>query len=516
MDDNLFDDWSTSLFDFDTSYWQDYYTHPELDWGGFDFDDGMDDFIEEEMDDPFEHAAKKKSHLPKNSPHPKPAIDNSPPIIGHQFLLIDLDGTLVDTADPSFKIFKEGNTPPNFSKIKPFPDATHFIQTCQEAGYDIIIVSDSHPQYVKKVVNKLFGPLPYIFLADKPNPDKTLAFFAKHLCHITPDNAVLIGDSWLDIELGRALGIPTILTAFYQLSKLDPLEGLGNYQKNINSGPTYFAYSYRHIQQILKQRNASLPSLEAYFYDQTLSHHAINLKHSQFQADYNPNGELTAFRALARQLRGQTDAYDCSSKYAEFLNSNTSKSITETLSIPIADYLQHVIQKSKIHWDYLIHVPDKPYTQPTQKMKNLAQAVIQKLAEQGLVLESPALLTWNEGLTSSVRQISKRNERYAFVETHLCLTQSGLAHKNIIILDDQFTTGATATTIVKKLREKQAGHILFIALWHYASCVPESKICPECKKPMKFKVRKKDGKKFFSCQPPKYKGKGCGYAENIR
>lgn len=506
------DDWTASIDDLDTVYWQNYFSRPELPWDDIEMDS------DDEIDLKF-YPDERFSSSPKPKPTPTPAkrmVEKSPPILGHQFLLIDLDGTLLDTADRKFETYKKGITKPNYSIIKPFPDAQTFINLCRNKGYEVVIVSDSHPSYVKQVIQKFFGSLPFIFLADKPNPDKTLAFFQAESRQLTPQNAILIGDSWLDIEMGRALEIPTILTEFYQLSEQDPRDGLGNYHKNIRSGPTYFARNYNHTFRIIENRIEFLPPLEAYFYNQTLTHQSINLVHSKFKHDKNSDGDLTAFRALARQLRGKADLYDCSSKYQALLNPDTSECTSEEISIPVAAYIHHVMQKSSIHWDYLVHIPDKSYTLPAHKMENLTQAVLQRLANKGIHFQSRTIFAWKKGLSSTVRQEGSPESRKEFVNNNIFLTASDLAHKNIIILDDQFTTGATAQTIVDKLRNSLVGNILFIALWHYASGVPEPKFCPECQKKLQIKVSSKSGRKFLSCTPPEYQGTGCGYTEKIR
>ncbi len=41
------------------------------------------------------------------------------------------------------------------------------------------------------------------------------------------DNFILIGDTWLDIELGRALSFKTILTQFYYTTEVDERDGIG-------------------------------------------------------------------------------------------------------------------------------------------------------------------------------------------------------------------------------------------------------------------------------------------------
>ena len=86
--------------------------------------------------------------------------------------------------------------------------------------------------------------------------------------------------------------------------------------------------------------------------------------------------------------------------------------------------------------------------------------------------------------------------------------------KNIIVIDDQFTSSATANEISYQLRNKGVKNILFVALFYLILPI-ESKLCPKCGKPLKIKINKKNGNRFYSCLLPMYRGPGCGYVENI-
>ena len=87
-------------------------------------------------------------------------------------LLIDLDGTLTDTAHEKFKPYKDGLEETDLSKIPLIPGAKEFINKLQSDGHKPVIISDSHPKYVNKIANDIFK-IPALSLADKPNPTKT-------------------------------------------------------------------------------------------------------------------------------------------------------------------------------------------------------------------------------------------------------------------------------------------------------------------------------------------------------
>lgn len=93
-------------------------------------------------------------------------------------------------------------------------------------------------------------------------------------------------------------------------------------------------------------------------------------------------------------------------------------------------------------------------------------------------------------------------------------------NKNVIILDDQYTTGATADALTDNLRVGGAQSVLFIALFHLVAPVNSIKLCPSCMakgltKQLQVKIHRQTGTKFYSCVLPMYGGNGCGYTENI-
>lgn len=67
-------------------------------------------------------------------------------------VFIDLDGTLIDTADICYKDIKDGLKDFNLSDIPLFPKAVEFISNLKSLGHRIIILSDSHPKYVRPIV----------------------------------------------------------------------------------------------------------------------------------------------------------------------------------------------------------------------------------------------------------------------------------------------------------------------------------------------------------------------------
>ena len=62
----------------------------------------------------------------------------------------------------------------------------------------------------------------------------------------------MIGDSWLDIELGRRLNIATVLTQFYKATSIEERDGIGQDWKPIKMGATYYAETFDDIRLIIE------------------------------------------------------------------------------------------------------------------------------------------------------------------------------------------------------------------------------------------------------------------------
>jgi predicted amidophosphoribosyltransferase len=90
-----------------------------------------------------------------------------------------------------------------------------------------------------------------------------------------------------------------------------------------------------------------------------------------------------------------------------------------------------------------------------------------------------------------------------------------LIGKNVIVLDDQLTTGATAWHVIRKMKEKGTRNVLFIAMFQMVLPVNNDVMCPRCGQPMLIKMRRSDGHRFYSCTPVQYGGSGCGFIQDI-
>lgn len=419
-------------------------------------------------------------------------------------VFLDLDGTLTDTAHERFKPFKDGIQETNLNDIPLFNGVTQFVSDLKNAGHKPIILSDSHPKYVNKIAQQIFQT-PSISLTDKPNVEKTLNYINSNpdiqQLFTNKDNFIIVGDSWLDIEIGRRLNIRTVLTQFYRATAVEERDGIGQDWKPIKMGPTYFAKNFTELFDIIQRPIENLLAIEAIFQN-SCSSKAVKFLHRPYS-----NGFAT-FRCLARQEDGECDKYARADKYYQIDNPNRTPDFLNSLAQATSNYLTEVARFQNFRWDYFTYVSDKRTTKPQNKMKeifDLVQSPFQKIT----------LFRWNENVTGSLRNQPNYEARRTFIANNL-FTIDGidLQNKNIIVLDDQFTSSATANEICTQLRNKGVTNILFIALFYLILPIV-SKVCPQCGKPLKIKIRRNDGNRFYSCLPPQFGGQGCGYTENI-
>ena len=89
-------------------------------------------------------------------------------------ILIDLDGTLINTVHPGWKPYKDGKDGYNIesflSQVPIFPGVEAFILSRKNKGDHIVVVSDSHFRYVNPICKML--DVECVSLADKPNTSK--------------------------------------------------------------------------------------------------------------------------------------------------------------------------------------------------------------------------------------------------------------------------------------------------------------------------------------------------------
>ena len=439
-------------------------------------------------------------------------------------ILIDLDGTLINTVHPTWKPYKDGQE--NYiidnylAQVPVIHGAKEFLSSRKAKEDNIIVVSDSHFRYVNPICKML--DVECISLADKPNTSKLYQYLESHPNYkqeLDNGDCFVIGDTWLDIELGRQIGAMTIWFLPYQITEeiKDERDGIGDEMLSKKYGPTFAAKTFDEMERIIDAPLANLYSIEATFANST-SYRAVRLNDNRYR-----DGSYVCIRCLARQEQGACDKYARADKYYIMSNPQRTQEFLKTLAEGISNYINQPALFSQ-GWDYFTYLTDKRSTTPPNKMKEIFDLV-----------ETPVpkvqLLKWTDNVQGSLREQNLYSDRQAFLHKYLSVecptvtsidmfgqeqqTAIPLSEKNIIVLDDQLTTAATAWHVIRKLKEKGVKNVLFIAMFQMTLSVNNGVTCPRCGKPMLIKIRRTDGHRFYSCTPPEYRGNGCGYIQDI-
>jgi HAD superfamily hydrolase (TIGR01662 family) len=109
------------------------------------------------------------------------------------------------------RIFNENNAA---YTIPAFPNVLETLRLLSQKGYTLTIASSrSHRSLMEFVEGMdLQEVITYVLGADdvtqaKPNPEPVLNTLEKFGC--APDEALVVGDTWYDIEMGRRAGVRT-------------------------------------------------------------------------------------------------------------------------------------------------------------------------------------------------------------------------------------------------------------------------------------------------------------------
>ena len=141
------------------------------------------------------------------------------------------------------QIFNENNAA---YTIPTFPNVLETLRLLSQKGYTLTIASSrSHRSLMEFVVNMdLQEVLSYVLGADdvtqaKPNPEPVLKTLEKYGC--TPDEALVVGDTWYDIEMGRRAGVRTCGVTY----------GNGTREELLNAGADFLIDDFEELKSIL-------------------------------------------------------------------------------------------------------------------------------------------------------------------------------------------------------------------------------------------------------------------------
>jgi phosphoglycolate phosphatase len=109
------------------------------------------------------------------------------------------------------RIFNENNA---VYKIPTFPNVLETLHQLHKQGYTLTIASSRSNRSLREFVNDMHlnEVIPYVLGAEdvvraKPHPDPVLQTLETFNCK--PEDALVVGDTWYDIEMGRRAGVRT-------------------------------------------------------------------------------------------------------------------------------------------------------------------------------------------------------------------------------------------------------------------------------------------------------------------
>ena len=416
---------------------------------------------------------------------------------------MDLDGTLVDTNASTYDDIKHGRDRSfSLGEIPIVAGAREFIEAVKDRGHSVTIVSDSHGAYVGPVSEKVFGT-PWLALADKPNTAKLRTYLESVFgfpSRSAAEEFLLVGDTRLDIQLARGLAIPSAL--LFRGTDDIPHDPYYNEEasraRRCMEGATYNCHSFDELLSIIET-----PAKHRLVLEDPMGAAAARLFNGR-----NKNDGYTLIRGLGRQQQGPCDGYGAIGRYYKFGSEDRTQGFLAGVACDVSRYLHDVVMAHDfIRWDMITCVADKATTKPQRKMAKLLYALDVDLPKE-------EIFVWSSDVTGSIRQEKKRAGRMGFIKRFVRLESAlDLKGKNVIVVDDQYTTGATAMSHVDMLLEAGVRNIFFIALFYLTEETPIEKVCPDCGKITRIKYRKRDGKPFYSCVKPEYNGEGCGWME---
>lgn len=256
-------------------------------------------------------------------------------------IFLDLDGTILNTVHPEWKPYKDGEQEYPIEKFPFIWGAREFIISRKEKGDSLVIVSDSHPRYVNPIANIL--GLESICLADKPNVKNLNEFLNTHPQYkqmIADGNCYFIGDTKLDIEIGRRIGALTFWIRPYLITEeiKDNRDGIGDEMSSKKMGPTYAVKTFNEIESILENHIDNLYAIESVF--------AGGISKTSIRFSYNrySDGSFACIRCLARQEQGACDKYARADKYFILSNPLRTQDFIKTLALGISSYINITVR----------------------------------------------------------------------------------------------------------------------------------------------------------------------------
>ena len=140
------------------------------------------------------------------------------------------------------RIFNENNA---LYVIPTFPHVIETLHQLHEQGYTLTIASSRSNRSLMEFVNDMHlnEVIPYVLGAEdvaqaKPHPDPVLQTLKVYGCK--PEDALVVGDTWYDIEMGRRAGVRTCGVTY----------GNGTREELVNAGADFLIDDFGELASI--------------------------------------------------------------------------------------------------------------------------------------------------------------------------------------------------------------------------------------------------------------------------
>ena len=155
--------------------------------------------------------------------------------------------------------------------------------------------------------------------------------------------------------------------------------------------------------------------------------------------------------------------------------------------------------RKKVDIDILTYIPLKPKDIKINKFDRFSSLQLKRNVNDGLILQN--ILFCKKDFSQKGNDLFVRKEvvQDAFEVT------IDVRNKNIIIVDDVFSSGSTIFEAMKTLYKAGAHKVIAILLavnqmTESSSIKYRNLICPYCGSPMELKMNRKNGQMFFGCK----------------
>lgn len=146
--------------------------------------------------------------------------------------------------------------------------------------------------------------------------------------------------------------------------------------------------------------------------------------------------------------------------------------------------------------DLITVIPSKPGKE--RRLEHLLDLMRASAPKSAGLLFRDDLLYFEKGCANSLRSLKGR-ERKVEQERSLHAANNDLTGRNVIIIDDVITTGATMNRAIALLEAQGAASVFGLGLAKTVSIQEEVKPCPKCSRDMHLMRNKGTGERFWSC-----------------